>query len=739
MQCDVFISYRRDGGDMTAMYVYQALKERGYSVFFDLEVLRAGKFNEALLQAIDSCNDFVLILSPHALDRCAEKGDWVRREIAEALAQKKNIVPVMMNGFHFPDTLPEDIDDVRFQNGLSATTEYFSESMDRLCSRYLTSKPVNAPVKSSDPTTRPWAEKQPKRGKGLLIGGIIAGITMIAAVILAVTGVFGGGKKPEEQNPPVSVTATAAPEEPTEAPVTDAPTEEPTETPTEAPTEEPTATPTEEPTEAPTATPTEVPTEVPTEAPTEAPAALAAVPDREAMASMDLPVLRLDIFEEGEHNDEEIADFMAFGGPWTRRQINRIEFTDREAGEDAWDVSEAQDGSIMAWAETVDDYRTLYISAGGGPIRLPEGIGSMFQSYKNADSLEWNGLVDFSRVTDAGCTFSFSGFETLDFSGADLSSLRQAGQMFQRCDRLKELKLKGSRMNHLTHTNCMFEGCNKLDTLDVSDMDVSRVQDMGRMFAECNSLRSLDLSTFNTRRVTSMNGLFDQCRRLISLTFSEENWDTTLVTDMQFMFSHCEMLEDLDVHFFRTARVENMSYMFDSCYMLQALDVSGFNTGNVKDMCYMFNSCELVENLELSKWDTSSVTKMEGMFLNCRSLLSLDVSGELFDTSKVTSMQSMFSGCAEMDCLDVIGLETDKVIDFGNMFTGCMRLKELNVSGFDLSSAENMREMFYNCIALEDIGTDPAKFGKENAPHSPDTTDMYLNTPLDPNPANDDT
>ena len=67
MQCDIFISYRRDGGDMTAMYIYQALKERGYNVFYDLEVLRAGKFNEALLQAIGSCKDFVLILSPFIL------------------------------------------------------------------------------------------------------------------------------------------------------------------------------------------------------------------------------------------------------------------------------------------------------------------------------------------------------------------------------------------------------------------------------------------------------------------------------------------------------------------------------------------------------------------------------------------------------------------------------------------------------------------------------------------------
>ena len=51
---DIFISYRRDGGDMAAMHIYQALKERGYDLFYDVEVLRSGKFNEALLKQIQS-------------------------------------------------------------------------------------------------------------------------------------------------------------------------------------------------------------------------------------------------------------------------------------------------------------------------------------------------------------------------------------------------------------------------------------------------------------------------------------------------------------------------------------------------------------------------------------------------------------------------------------------------------------------------------------------------------------
>ena len=140
-QTDIFISYRRDGGDMTAMYIFQALKDRGYDVFYDVEVLRSGKFNEALLEYIQSCKDFILVLSPHALDRCEDENDWVRQEIAAAIRENKNIIPIMMNGFQFPEKLPEEIESVRYHTGLTSSTEYFQESMNRLCEKFLTAKP----------------------------------------------------------------------------------------------------------------------------------------------------------------------------------------------------------------------------------------------------------------------------------------------------------------------------------------------------------------------------------------------------------------------------------------------------------------------------------------------------------------------------------------------------------------------------------------------------------------------
>ena len=106
---DVFLSYRREGGDAQALIIREKLVQRGLRVFLDVTDLHKGYFDEALLQYIDETPSFIVILSPGSLDRCQEEGDWLRREIAQAIKAGKNIVPVLMKGFRFPPKLPEDI------------------------------------------------------------------------------------------------------------------------------------------------------------------------------------------------------------------------------------------------------------------------------------------------------------------------------------------------------------------------------------------------------------------------------------------------------------------------------------------------------------------------------------------------------------------------------------------------------------------------------------------------------
>ncbi|MBR5603949.1 MAG: TIR domain-containing protein [Bacteroidales bacterium] len=138
---DIFISYRRSSYD-TANLIATRLKAAGYSVFFDMETLRSGKFNEQLFEFIDNCKDFILILPPNALDRCVNEDDWVRLETLRAMSAKKNIIPVMLNGFAWPTPMPAGMEELSFYQALTASSvEYFDLSMERLQKKYLLSKP----------------------------------------------------------------------------------------------------------------------------------------------------------------------------------------------------------------------------------------------------------------------------------------------------------------------------------------------------------------------------------------------------------------------------------------------------------------------------------------------------------------------------------------------------------------------------------------------------------------------
>lgn len=141
---DIFISYRREGGEFLAHLLYERLKGDKYSVFLDVESMRSGKFNDQLLEIIANCKDFILLLPEKALDRCSDPNDWVRQEIAQAIKCNKNIIPVLMRNFEFPKNLTEDIDDIRNFAGVIADMSYFDAVVVKL-KNMLISLPVKDP------------------------------------------------------------------------------------------------------------------------------------------------------------------------------------------------------------------------------------------------------------------------------------------------------------------------------------------------------------------------------------------------------------------------------------------------------------------------------------------------------------------------------------------------------------------------------------------------------------------
>lgn len=144
---DIFISYRHNGGFPTANHLAEKLREDGYKVYFDKSSLKQGKFDEKILDQIEECTDFIVVLNKEAFVRTLSgeprEKDWLRRELAHAIEQKKNIIPIMLSGFEWPDHLPDDINEIRTYNSPEYSRAYFHEFYNNLTTFLKAKTPIS--------------------------------------------------------------------------------------------------------------------------------------------------------------------------------------------------------------------------------------------------------------------------------------------------------------------------------------------------------------------------------------------------------------------------------------------------------------------------------------------------------------------------------------------------------------------------------------------------------------------
>ena len=132
-----FISYRRSETLPEVQNIYHALTNKGLSTFCDIYTLNSGRFDNNLLEIIKRCTNYILVINNHSLDRCNDENDWLRFEISTALKFKKNIICVFVGDFDLHQTLPEDIDEIRYYNGIKYDFIYFDSFIDAICSRFM--------------------------------------------------------------------------------------------------------------------------------------------------------------------------------------------------------------------------------------------------------------------------------------------------------------------------------------------------------------------------------------------------------------------------------------------------------------------------------------------------------------------------------------------------------------------------------------------------------------------------
>ena len=146
---DVFISYKNDGEGLNfAAKIYSDLKKMGYNVYYNMEEQHSGSFPENLKNAVESCLDFILVITQSCLDQLIrhEEVDWVRTEILLAYANNKNIIPLLMPGVSMPkdkNDMPEDLRFLPDKNAVTVFEPYNISPLDRTI-KFMSAKPSNS-------------------------------------------------------------------------------------------------------------------------------------------------------------------------------------------------------------------------------------------------------------------------------------------------------------------------------------------------------------------------------------------------------------------------------------------------------------------------------------------------------------------------------------------------------------------------------------------------------------------
>lgn len=161
----VFISYRRTNF-YHAWSIRENLVQHNFDVFLDYTNIDSGDFEQVILNNIASRAHFLVLLTPSALERVNQKGDWLRREIEYAIETKRNIVPVTMEDFNWEKAkekyLTGKLSTLGNYSALRVPTDFFTEAMERLRKRYL-NVPIDAVLHPRSVQAEQVARKAKKR------------------------------------------------------------------------------------------------------------------------------------------------------------------------------------------------------------------------------------------------------------------------------------------------------------------------------------------------------------------------------------------------------------------------------------------------------------------------------------------------------------------------------------------------------------------------------------------------
>lgn len=201
----IFISYRRDDTEGEAGRLFDDLT-RAFgekSVFMDVTDIKPGlDFRKVIDDNVASCGVLLAVIGPAWANitnssgerRLDDPNDFVRLEIASALARDIAVIPVLVHSAQMPhpDQLPDNLKDLAYRNSVEITHTRWNSDVQLLiealgqyvaASNKTSAEPVHATVSVQlPPVNAPAHEPAPTRASKT---PMIAGIAVAAALAIA--------------------------------------------------------------------------------------------------------------------------------------------------------------------------------------------------------------------------------------------------------------------------------------------------------------------------------------------------------------------------------------------------------------------------------------------------------------------------------------------------------------------------------------------------------------------------
>ena len=223
-----------------------------------------------------------------------------------------------------------------------------------------------------------------------------------------------------------------------------------------------------------------------------------------------------------------------------------------------------------------------------------------------------------------------------DYIMTDLSHL------FRERKTLVEVDLSLINTTNIERMVKTFRDCISLRKVVLPNITSSSLIEILGMFEGCISLTSVEFTgEFTTKNVNNTESMFKGCKSLVSINFPN-SFDTSNANEIKDMFSGCISLISLNFKIFDLSKINNTACFFNST-KISNFELDNFDTSQVTDMEYMFNNCSNLISLNISMFNYSNIKKMDYMLANNINLEYINFGkNEIYDN---VSVKNIFENC----------------------------------------------------------------------------------------------